>query len=240
MTSSVKPINSEPLLDELTYQPFDYVLRYGYDKNANKFESISDDPSQVDQTLGELRKAFGTRKTKSKEFRIRQLRNLLKGVEAMKDEICQAITTDLGKDNFCSFLTEYTGLPWNINHALKHIDEWMRPEERPMPIKCGMGRCYIKPEPLGVVCILGTWNVPFLTTLWPLSQVIAAGNCAIIKPSEISPHCSEVIHRLITTYLDPMCYRSIQGKAQVAIKLTQSPFDFIVFSGATEKGKLVA
>lgn len=116
----------------------------------------------------------------------------------------------------------------------------MKPEERKMPIKIGMGSCYIKAEPLGVVCILGTWNVPFFTTIGPLTQVIAAGNCSMIKPSEISPFSALVIEKLITKYLDPSCFKVIQGKVQVAIKLTSLPFDFIMLTGSTRTGKLVA
>jgi aldehyde dehydrogenase (NAD+) len=104
----------------------------------------------------------------------------------------------------------------------------------------GPGRSKIVAEPLGVVLVLGSWNFPLFTTLGPLIDVIAAGNCAVIKGSEISLNTSRKMKQLITRYLDMSCYVCIEGAVQVAISLTSKKFDSIIYTGSSEKGKLVA
>lgn len=91
----------------------------------------------------------------------------------------------------------------------------------------------IRPEPLGVICIMGTWNFPFLLMAMPLVNIIAAGNCAVIKPSELAPHSSFAIAKIIRESLDQRFYRVIEGKAKVAVSLNKQRFDMIVFTGST-------
>jgi aldehyde dehydrogenase (NAD+) len=98
----------------------------------------------------------------------------------------------------------------------------------------------IKYEPLGVALIYGSWNFPYFVTLKPLANAIAAGNCAIIKPSEMSPKSSGIIQKIVQKYLDSDCYRVILGDVNVSIQIGKFPFDLICFTGSTEKGKLVA
>lgn len=95
-------------------------------------------------------------------------------------------------------------------------------------------------EPLGCVLIIGSWNYPIFTTLGPLVNAIAAGNVAIIKPSEISLYTSNIMKKLIFRYLDSNCYIPLEGQIEVAKALTSKRFDLICFTGSTEKGKLVA
>jgi aldehyde dehydrogenase (NAD+) len=98
----------------------------------------------------------------------------------------------------------------------------------------------IRYEPLGVALIYGSWNFPYFVTLKPLANAIATGNCAIIKPSEMSPKSSIIIQKIVQKYLDNDCYRVILGDVNVSIKIGKFPFDLICFTGSTEKGKLVA
>jgi aldehyde dehydrogenase (NAD+) len=98
----------------------------------------------------------------------------------------------------------------------------------------------IRYEPLGVALIYGSWNFPYFVTLKPLANAIAAGNCAIIKPSEMSPKSSSIIQKIVKKYLDNDCYRVILGDVNVSIQIGKFPFDLICFTGSTEKGKLVA
>lgn len=98
----------------------------------------------------------------------------------------------------------------------------------------------IRYEPLGVALIYGSWNFPYFVTLKPLANAIATGNCAIIKPSEMSPKSSSIIQKIVQKYLDNDCYRVILGDVNVSIKIGKFPFDLICFTGSTEKGKLVA
>jgi len=88
------------------------------------------------------------------------------------------------------------------------------------PSLIGPAKSKIVYEPLGVALIMGSWNFPFFTTLGPLVAVIASGNCAVIKPSELSPNCSRKIKSLLTRYLDSSCFVCIEGAVQVAIALS--------------------
>jgi len=101
----------------------------------------------------------------------------------------------------------------------------MKPEHVDMPIMLGPAQASTLYEPLGTVCVIGSWNFPLFTTVMPIVQVIAAGNCAVVKPSEISPWCSLWISQFMLKYLDPDCYRCVQGQIKVAIKCTSSKFD---------------
>jgi acyl-CoA reductase-like NAD-dependent aldehyde dehydrogenase len=104
----------------------------------------------------------------------------------------------------------------------------------------GPGESWIVHEPLGVTLIMGTWNFAGFTCLRPLISAITAGNCALIKPSELAPHCSKVIKSIITEFLDQTCYICVEGGARVACSLIEEQFDLIVYTGSTEKGRLVA
>lgn len=108
------------------------------------------------------------------------------------------------------------------------------------PMLIGPAKSKIVFEPLGVTLVMGSWNFPYYTTLGPLVAVIAAGNCAVVKPSELAPNCCRKMKTLMTRYLDMNSYVCIEGAVEVAKTLTTKKFDFIVFTGGSEKGKLVA
>jgi aldehyde dehydrogenase (NAD+) len=108
------------------------------------------------------------------------------------------------------------------------------------PLLVGPGESKIVYEPLGVVGVMGSWNFPLFTLLTPLVNVIAAGNCAVIKPSELAPNTSRVVAKFISLYLDPDCFLCVEGKVEVARALSEARVDGLCFTGSTEKGKLVA
>jgi aldehyde dehydrogenase (NAD+) len=99
---------------------------------------------------------------------------------------------------------------------------------------------FVRYEPLGVALIMGSWNFPYFVTLKPLAMAIAAGNCVMVKPSELAPKSSEVMQTIIEKYLDNKCIKVIQGDTDVCIELTKQKFDLICFTGSPDKGKLVA
>ena len=104
----------------------------------------------------------------------------------------------------------------------------------------GPGKSKIVYEPLGVVLILGSWNFPLFTTIGPLVDIIAAGNCAVIKGSEMSPNTSKAMGLLATRYLELTSFIYVEGGVQTAITLTSKKFDKIVYTGSSEKAKHVA
>lgn len=108
------------------------------------------------------------------------------------------------------------------------------------PMLIGPGQSKIVYEPLGVVLILGSWNFPLFTTIGPLVSVISAGNCAVIKGSEMSPNTSKIMSVLVERYLENTSFIYVEGAVQVAVALTSKRFDSIIYTGSSQKGKLVA
>jgi aldehyde dehydrogenase (NAD+) len=105
---------------------------------------------------------------------------------------------------------------------------------------CAPGRSKIIAEPLGVALIMGAWNYPLVTHIEPLTMAIAAGNCAIMKPSEVCEHTTKVMTQIIEKYLDKRAFRVVEGGGDVAAVITTLNFDVIAFTGSPMKGKLVA
>jgi len=116
----------------------------------------------------------------------------------------------------------------------------MKDESVDTPLAFGPAKSYIQKEPMGVVAILGSWNFPLATLLGPLVSAIAAGNAVIVKPSEMSPFSAKVIKSLFMRHLDLNVYQCVNGGVKVAICLTSANVDLIIYTGSTEKGKLVA
>ena len=103
-----------------------------------------------------------------------------------------------------------------------------------------MGSCKIEYEPFGVALVISAWNYPVYTAIPPFATAVAAGNCAILKPSELAPHTSGVIKKWFDKYLNPDFYRCIEGKVEVAKAVAKLPLDIICFTGSTMTGRLVA
>lgn len=120
------------------------------------------------------------------------------------------------------------------------MESWSKNRYVDTPLLCLPGTSYIKPEPFGVVLVMGAWNYPFETSITPMTSVIAAGNAVVLKPSEMSPHCALAMEKLFNNYLDRRFYRVINGGVEVAKAITTRRWDMIVFTGGPEKGKLVA
>ena len=103
-----------------------------------------------------------------------------------------------------------------------------------------MGSCQIDYEPFGVALVISAWNYPIYTAIPPFATAVAAGNCVILKPSELAPHTSNVIKKWFDKYLDSNFYQCIEGKIEVAKAVTKQPSDIICFTGSTMTGRLVA
>lgn len=158
----------------------------------------------------------------------------------MSDELCKAIQMDLGRGPFYAYVSEVHLVLSEIDNAINNFEEWAKPRSVDTPFIVGPGTSYVRPEPLGVILVMSAWNYPIYTLLGPASQCIAAGNCLALKPSEVSPNCCLALHKLCEKYLDDEFYRPVLGQVEVAKTLTSMKFDMIVFTGSSEKGKLVA
>ena len=129
----------------------------------------------------------------------------------MKDELCAAIESDLGRGPFYGYISELHLVKVEIQHSIDNLEKWMQQTAVDTPVMVGPGVSLESPEPLGVINVMSAWNYPFYTLLGPASQVIAAGNCCLMKPSELSPNCSKAVKKLCDKYLDRKCYKVVEG-----------------------------
>lgn len=201
---------------------------------------IQDDPSVIDPILEELKTTFYTHKTKSISFRKTQLRNLIRGLNELNSKFEKALEEDLGYSKFNTYAFSQIISINDIENILKNIDEWAKPRNADTSLFVGPALSYVLPEPFGVALVLSAWNYPVYTSIPPVAAAIAAGNCVVLKPSELAPSTSNVLNELFTKYLDSSCFRVIEGKVEIAKNIIEKPFDLIFFTGSPEKGKLVA
>lgn len=192
----------------------------------------------VQEILQQQRNFFSTDKTKDIEFRLIQLKKLKQAVLDHKDEIIAAVQTDLNKPIFESYLTEI-GVVKEIDYAIKNLKKWSKPKKVATPLDQLPGTAFIYPEPLGVVLIIAPWNYPFQLTISPLVGAIAAGNCAIVKPSEISQNTSQIIAKILQKTFNSEYIAVVEGGVETSKELLQQKFDHIFFTGGTAIGKIV-
>ncbi|MFB2891515.1 aldehyde dehydrogenase [Aerosakkonemataceae cyanobacterium BLCC-F50] len=192
----------------------------------------------VQDILQQQRKFFSTGKTKDIAFRLTQLKNLKQAILDNKDEIISALKADLKKPTFEAYVLEI-GVLKEIDYAIKNLKNWTKPKKVATPLEQLPGSAFIYPEPLGVVLIIAPWNYPFQLTISPLVGAIAAGNCAIVKPSEISPNTSSIIAKIFQKTFAPAYIAVVEGGVETSKELLQQKFDHIFFTGGTAIGKIV-
>lgn len=135
--------------------------------------------------------------------RIEQLNQLLKMFDENEEEILQAMKTDLYRNSFEGFVYDVAVVKNDIKDLIKHLPSWSTPRCYNRAIVTLFSKGYLIPQPYGVALIIGTWNYPFMLCIMPLAAALAAGNVAVVKPSNVSPTCSKLITRLLRQYMDP-------------------------------------
>uniref|UniRef100_A0A3Q0RA07 Aldehyde dehydrogenase n=1 Tax=Amphilophus citrinellus TaxID=61819 RepID=A0A3Q0RA07_AMPCI len=185
------------------------------------------------------RKSFQTGKTKLLEHRIHHLRNLLRFVTERRKDIAESVKKDLGKSEHGTELFETLGLEGEIKLAIDKLAEWAAPRPVEKSLLTISDEVFVHPEPLGVVLIIGAWNYPWAVTLQPLVGAIAAGNAAVIKPSEVSCHSAKVMEELLPQYLDKDLYPVVTGGVPETQELLKQRFDHVFYTGSSTVGKLV-
>jgi aldehyde dehydrogenase (NAD+) len=171
--------------------------------------------------------------------RIEKLRRLVSAIESHRDEICAAAAADFGKPQPEVDLTELLPIIADAKHAIRHLEGWMRPLRVPPTLAMIGTSAQIRYEPRGVTLIIVPWNYPFNLGFCPLVSAIAAGNTAVIKPSEMTPHCSALTRRLVEETFEPSEVAVFEGDASVATALLDRPFDHVFFTGSPQVGRLV-
>jgi aldehyde dehydrogenase (NAD+) len=189
--------------------------------------------------VASLRQSYVTGKTRSLEWRRSQLRALKRMLEENHHDILTALKKDLGKCETEAMVAEQGFLLSDIDHTLKHLDKWTRPRRVSTPMVAWPGKSFQQAEPLGVVLIIGAWNYPLQLLLAPYIAALAAGNCAVLKPSELSVEISSLVARLIPQYMDMSCVEVIEGGKDEATALLACRWDHIFYTGGEAVGKIV-
>lgn len=146
--------------------------------------------------------AFASGKTRNVDFRMKQLKQLMKMYEENQIEMENALAADLRKHKQEAVVFEIEFLKNDLINTTMNLKEWSQPEEPPKAFINAMDEVKIYKDPFGVVLIMGAWNYPLQLTLLPAQSAIAAGNVVIIKPSEVAPHCAKFMADTIPKYLD--------------------------------------
>lgn len=182
---------------------------------------------------------FRSGKTRSYEFRVGQLQALQKTIKRNEQRMLDALQQDFGKSHFEGYATEVGFVLDDLRHCLKHLDEWMSPESVKTPLVHQPAQSWVSYEPYGVSLIIAPWNYPLQLAFAPLIGAIAAGNCALIKPSELTPHCSRLIAEMVRETFDPQYVTVVQGAVAETTALLEQPFNHIFFTGSVRVGKIV-
>ncbi|MGB7564824.1 MAG: aldehyde dehydrogenase family protein [Prochlorococcaceae cyanobacterium] len=188
--------------------------------------------------LADLRGLVQVGHTRPRAWRLTQLERLEQLIDQNEGAILAALAADLGKPPLEAYF-EVVAVRSELKLAQRQLGRWMAPRRAPLPLAQRPGRAEVIPEPLGCVLIIGPWNYPFSLTLQPLVSALAAGNTAVLKPSEHAPHTSSLIAELVGLHLDPAVVRVVEGDGRVAAALLQEPFDHIFFTGGERVGRLV-
>lgn len=193
----------------------------------------------AEAVLPALRQMFSMGRTKPLHWRLDQL----SAIEAMCDEqepaIAQALAEDLGRPPVEAWLGDIASTKGEAVYARKHLKKWMRPSRQPLPMAQLPGRGWVQYDPLGVVLVIGPWNYPFYLSMAPLVAAVAAGNCAVLKPSELAPATSALMAELVPKYLDAQAVSVIEGDATTTQNLIAQGFDHVLFTGGTEIGRKI-
>ncbi|WP_084817288.1 aldehyde dehydrogenase family protein [Gordonia sp. HS-NH1] len=192
-----------------------------------------------ERMMASVRETFASGRTRDIEWRLGQLAAIERLLAEREREIAKALAEDLGRSASEAWLGDIASTAGEAAYARKHLKKWMKRRRVPLPLNQLPGRGWVQYEPLGVVLVIGPWNYPVYLTLGPLIAAVAAGNCAVVKPSELAPATSALLTRLIPEYLDSSAITVVEGDGLVTQELLALGFDHALFTGGTEIGKKI-
>jgi aldehyde dehydrogenase (NAD+) len=195
--------------------------------------------TQVADEMKRLRRTFASGRTRSLEWRRQQLEGIERFCEEREAEIAEAIASDLGRGAFDAWFGEIVGTKAEAAFARKNLKAWTKKQRQRLPLTQLPGSAWVQHEPLGVVLVIGPWNYPVFLTLSPLVAAVAAGNCVVVKPSELAPATSRLMATFLPQYLDPDAVAVVEGDGQVTQDLLAQGFDHALFTGGTEIGRKI-
>ena len=191
--------------------------------------------------INALKDYFNTGATQTYAFRLLQLERLKKAVMDSEKILYEALHADLKKTDEDAWATEVGFFLSELNHTIKHLQEWMQPKSVATNLVNMPSTSYTIQEPLGVVCIIAPWNYPFQLLFTPLIGAIAGGNCAVLKPSEFAPATAKVMAKIVDDLFpnNYMLYLEGDGATVLPPLLTENRFDHIFYTGSTAVGKII-
>ncbi len=194
---------------------------------------------EYSQLIQKQREFYLLGKTKNVSYRIETLNLIRKLIKNNEQELMEALKEDLNKTEFDSYLTEIGVILQEIQFTLKHIEKWVKPRKVKSSLAQLGSNSYIYPEPYGVALIIAPWNYPFQLAVGPLIGAIAAGNCAILKPSELTPRTSALLLKLIQNHFPEEYIAVVEGGVEASTALLKEKFDYIFFTGSVPVGKVI-
>ena len=194
---------------------------------------------QIDELLEKQRRFYQSGATIPVDFRIQQLKKLYAAVKKYENDIQKALFTDLGKSGFEGFMCEVGLAQSEISYMIRHTRQFSRKRTVATPLAQFASHSYIQPVPHGNTLIMSPWNYPFLLSIDPLADAIAAGNTVILKPSAYSPATSGILKAILTECFPQEYVAVIEGGRKENANLLTRKFDFIFFTGSQSVGKEV-
>lgn len=201
-------------------------------------QGVTDKTQDVGQVFQRLKQQYSLNKNPSLAERKQKLRKLLKWIMGNRARLKAAVYQDFQKPPVEVDITEVYPVITEIKHALSNLDQWMRPTKVDAPLTYMGTWSEIRYEPKGVCLILSPWNFPFNLSIGPLVSCIAAGNVALLKPSEETPNTSQLMAEMVETVFDDDVIL-LQGDKELAAQLLTLPFDHVFFTGSPAVGKIV-
>ncbi|XP_065206988.1 aldehyde dehydrogenase, dimeric NADP-preferring-like isoform X2 [Planococcus citri] len=235
-TTNNPPTSPEREIDYRSEQ----LNHFKTDVNINIYpENNLNMPANAADLVQRCRNAYESGKTKSISFREKQLKQLLKMYQENESQFIAALASDLRKSKNEAYLSEINIVVADVINTLHYLKEWTAPEKVEKGLANALDDVLLCKDPYGVCLVVGAWNYPIQLTLLPVTGAIAAGNCVIIKPSEVSPATAKIIAELIPKYLDQDCFQVYLGGVNETTELLKQRFDYIFYTGSTAVGKIV-
>lgn len=194
---------------------------------------------EIQQLSDRQRTYYRSGATLSVAFRIANLKRLYAAIQTHEEEICRALQCDLGKSSYESFMCEVGLVLSEIRYLIRHVRKFSKPHRVSTPLSQFPSHSFTQAVPYGNTLIISPWNYPFLLTMDPLADALAAGNTAIVKPSAYSPATDAVMAQIIGECFPPEYVAVVSGGRQENTALLEQPFDMIFFTGSQAVGKEV-
>jgi aldehyde dehydrogenase (NAD+) len=202
-------------------------------------QTIESVPGDIPVLVAAQRKFFSQGRTQDLEFRLRTLRAFREMLLNHEKEIYEALRQDLRKSDFESYVSELGMVLEEAKSFLKHLKKWSAPRKVGVPLSLMPGSAKVYPEPYGLVLVLSPWNYPIQLSLTPSLGALGAGNCVILKPSELAPASSALMRKMVAATFPREHFAVVEGGPETTQALLKEKMDYIFFTGSTRVGRIV-